>query len=115
MKLIRIDSMITLHQGVTPDEGKPINDEIRKCIESKETVEIDFSGVELMTTAFLNIAIGDLCKDYSSDELKNILKIVNVDEGDTRRIEKVIDTAKLFYKDKNSFNKIVEDTFNGID
>lgn len=113
MKVIKIDSMITLHQGVTPDEGKPINEEIRKCIELKELVEIDFSGVELMTTAFLNIVIGDLYKDYSSDTLKSMLKITNVEVGDARRIKKVTDTAKLFYGNEEAFNKNVDDTLNG--
>lgn len=113
MKIIKIDSMITLHQGVTPDEGKPINEEIRKYIELNESVEIDFSGVELMTTAFLNIVIGDLYKDYSSETLRSMLKITNVEDGDARRIKKVTDTAKLFYHNEEAFNKNVDDILNG--
>lgn len=113
MKIIKIDSMITLHQGVTPDEGKPINEEIRKYIELNESVEIDFSGVELMTTAFLNIVIGDLYKDYSSETLRSMLKITNVEDGDARRIKKVTDTAKLFYHNEKAFNENVDDILNG--
>lgn len=113
MKTIKIDSFITLHQGVTPDEGKPVNDEIRALIATNEAVEIDFSGVEMMTTAFLNVVIGDLYKDFSSEELKERLRIVNVSDDDARRIKKVTDTAKLFYSNTASFDKSVNEMING--
>ena len=113
METIKIDSLITLHQGVTPDEGKPINEQIRTLIEKGKVVEIDFSDVELMTTAFLNVVIGDLYKDYSSDKLREKLRIKNISEDDARRIKKVTDTAKLFYSNKELFDKSVNDGING--
>lgn len=113
MNKIIIDSLITLHQGITPDEGKPINVEIRSYIEKKETVDIDFSGVEMMTTAFLNIVIGDLYKDYSSEELREFLTLSNLTEGDARRIKRVTDTAKLFYKNRAIFTNSVNDLLDG--
>ena len=113
METIKIDSLITLHQGVTPDEGKPINDEIRKLMKEEKIVEIDFSGVELITTAFLNVVIGELYNDYSSEFLKERLKISNISEDDARRIKKVTDTAKLFYSNEESFNKSVNEVING--
>ena len=113
MKTIKIDSLITLHQGVTPDEGKPINEKIRALLEEGIVVEIDFSNIELMTTAFLNVVIGNLYKDYSSDKLKESLRIKNVSEDDARRIKKVTDTAKLFYSNKEHFDKSINDEING--
>lgn len=113
MKTIDVNSMISLQQGVTPDEGKPICDKIKDYFNQGEVVELNFAGVKLMTTAFLNVAIGDLYGEFSSEVLKEKLKIVNISDDDARRIKKVTDTAKLFYADKESFNKSVEDLFNG--
>lgn len=113
MKIIDVNSMISLNQGVTPDEGKPINEKIRTFFGQGETVTLNFSGVELMTTAFLNVVIGDLYNDYSSEELKEKLKIVNVSVDDARRIKKVTDTAKLFYANKEAFGKSVDDAMYG--
>lgn len=113
MKEIKVDNMVTLHQGVIPDEGKPIYDLIQEAISKKEDVILDFAEIELMTTAFLNVAIGNLYRDNSSDTLKQYLKLVNVSPENARRIKKVTDTAKQFYSDKEKFENTVNSVLNG--
>ena len=39
---------------------------------------VDFSDLKLITTAFLNNAIGKLYKKYSMQELKGLLKVKNI-------------------------------------
>ena len=108
MKEIKVDNLVTLHQGVIPNEGKPIY-----ALNKKEEVSLDFAGIELMTTAFLNVAIGNLYKDYSSDFIKQYLKLQNVSVENARRIKKVTDTAKLFYKDTALFEKNIKPILDG--
>ena len=71
---IKIDDMVTLHKGLTPDEGERIYKLICQALKNGDNVILDFAGMEIMTTAFLNMVIGILYKDYTSDILqKNIL------------------------------------------
>ena len=113
MNKIINDTLITHQRRIAPDEVKPINVDIRSYIEHKETVDIDCSGVEMMTTAFRNIVIGDLYKDYTSEELREFLTLSNLTEGDARRIKRVTDTAKLFYKNRAIFTNSVNDLLDG--
>ena len=110
---IKLNDYLTLNSGVTPEEGLPVYNSIIEAFKKGDTVTLDFEGVDMLTTAFLNVVIGDLYKDYSSEKLKSMLVLVNFSEPTAKRIKKVTDNAKLFYKDENSYNKDVEEVLNG--
>ena len=110
---IKLNDFISCQKGITPDEGEPIYIRILELFQGGSSVNLDFSGVEMMTTAFLNVVIGNLYKDYSSEQLKELLTFANLPNSVAVRIKKVTDNAKLFYKDEDKFNKAVEDVING--
>ena len=64
---------------------------------------------EMMTTAFLNVAIGTLYKDFRTDDLKALLSFDNLDDVTAFRIKKVTDNAKDFYKNQDEFNQMVKE------
>lgn len=110
---IKLNDYLTLNSGVTPEEGLPVYNSIIEAFKKGKVVTLDFEGVDMLTTAFLNVVIGDLYKDYNSEELKSKLTLVNYTEPTAKRIKKVTDNAKLFYKDESSYKKEVEDVLNG--
>lgn len=113
MTTILITDFVTLNQGVTPDEGMPIYNKIVAALENGKTVCLDFTGVTLMTTAFLNVVIGTLYKDYTSEQLKESLKLEGLTPDIAVRIKKVTDTAKAFYADPQSFESNIDEVING--
>lgn len=110
---IKLDEFVTLHQGVTPDEAQPVYEKIAETIKNGDSVELDFEGVQLATTAFLNVAIGKLYEDYTSDDLKLSLTLKNVDDDMALRIKKVTDNAKSFYANKKEYEEIIDDVLYG--
>lgn len=112
-RIIKLNDYLTLNSGVTPEEGAPVYEAIIKILRQGLSVTIDFENVEMLTTAFLNVVIGDLYKDFTSEELKTKLMLKNYSDSTAMRIKKVTDNAKLFYKDKESYTKDVEDMLNG--
>lgn len=113
MTTILINNFVTLNQGVTPDEGTPIYDKIVNSFQQGEPVCLDFTGITLMTTAFLNVVIGALYKDYTSEQLKESLKLEGLTPDIAVRIKKVTDTAKAFYADPISFESKIDEVING--
>lgn len=111
--VIKLNDFLTLNSGVTPEEGTPIYNTVIQELAEGKNVTLDFSNVAILTTAFLNVVIGDLYKDYTSDELKSRLSLVNYSDSTAARIKKVTDNAKLFYKDKEAYRKDVEEVLNG--
>lgn len=74
------------------EQGDLIFDEIATSLdESEAEILLDFSGLKLITTAFLNNSIGKLYKNYGKDRLDDILKIKNItDKGDVELLKLVI-------------------------
>ncbi len=102
---ITIADEVTLNQGVTPEEGQPISERIHSGIRSGIPVVLDFARMQLITTAFLNVVIGTLYKDFSSEELKKLLSFENLTDG----------IAKLFYENPEQFQQNVDSAIYGKD
>lgn len=110
--IIKITDHISLNKGITPDEAEPIYTMEMEAFRNGMNVVLDFAGVEMLTTAFLNVAIGNLYKDYLSEDLKNMLKLENLDEDTALRIKRVTTNAKSFYSDKNGYSKMIGEVIN---
>ena len=109
MNTIRIVDHVTFNQGVTSEEGQPIYELIVNSFKKGESVELDFANVKFMTTAFLNVVIGTLYRDYTSEQLKTILRLKNFTPETASRIKKVTDNAKAYYANIVDFDKNVEE------
>ena len=107
--IIQLDKIVSLHQGVTPDEAQPIYDKIAEELKAGKIVEIDFEHIELATTAFLNVLIGTLYKDYTTEQLKDRLVLRNINIDMAARIKKVTDNAKLFYSNQQQYEESIEE------
>ena len=113
MTTIKINEHVTLNQGITSEEGQPIYDMIVSSLSKDEEVTLDFSGMVFLTTAFLNVVIGTLYKDYNSQQLQSKLDILNINDETAARIKKVTDNAKSFYSDEDKFNQAVDEVIYG--
>lgn len=108
-----IDNYVSLHQGITSEEGEPIYKLIADGLSKGENLVLDFSGITFLTTAFLNVIIGSLYKDYTSEQLQSKLRIENISKETAARIKKVTDNAKTFYSNEEKFNQAVDDSIYG--
>lgn len=114
-KRIVLTEKVTDNMAVTPDEGQPILTEIIGYIQSGDTVEIDFSGLQICTTAFLNVVIGNLYKDYTSEQLREKISFKGLDDPMKERLKKVTDRAKTFYKNQAVYENIIDTSIYGKD
>lgn len=111
--LFKLDELVSLHQGVTPDEAQPIYEKVVNNLGMGNIVELDFENIELATTAFLNVLIGTLYKDYTTDQLKDLLVLSHITVDMAARIKKVTDNAKQFYSNKQQYEEILDDVMYG--
>lgn len=110
--IVKVNDYVSCNKGVTPDEGQPIYDRLMGIFNDGNRAVLDFSGVEIATTAFLNVFIGNLYRTYTSDDLKGMLELENVSSSTAFRIKKVTDNAKSFYRDEEKYNESVESVLN---
>lgn len=101
--LLKISEEINNTMAVSSDDGDKLYHKIDSLIREGKLVELDFSEIDVMTSAFLNAAIGQLYNSYTSDQLNNQLKLVKVVKEDISLIKKVIERAKEYFSNRKGF------------
>lgn len=111
--IFKINELTVLDFAVSAEEGDRINARILLALEKFNVVILDFSDIKIITTAFLNSAIGQLYKKYSSEDLSQRLKLLNVSPDDLPLFKKVVDRAKEYYNNPESFGKTINNIIKG--
>jgi len=94
---------------VEADDGQKIYNLIVKSFKEKKKVLLSFLNVKLLTTAFLNTAIGLLYKDFTEEFIKEHLNIEAMSQSGLISLKRVVETAKLYYKNPNSIEQSIKD------
>ncbi len=94
---------------VEADDGQKIYNLIVKSFKEKKRVVLSFLNVELLTTAFLNTAVGQLYKDFSEDFIKEHLSVEEISQSGKVSLKRVVETAKLFYKNPELMEQSIKE------
>jgi len=95
--------------GVEAEDGQKVYELVRKAIDGGHKVILSFLNIEMLTTAFLNTAIGQLYKDYSEEQVKDHLQVTDISDSGKVALKRVVDTAKLYYKDPDALKRSIDD------
>jgi hypothetical protein len=93
---------------IIKEDGQKIYDVIRKPIRQGDTVTLDFMGVTQFASPFFNFAIGQLLKDVKEEDLRRLLKIINLEEFGLHIVRRVIENASQYQTDVN-YQKVIDD------
>ncbi len=92
-----------------PDDGEKVYVPVNKALQENKKVVLCFRNIELVTAAFLNVAVGQLFRDHDESFIENHLETTGLDEIDTGRLKDVKDTAILFYKDPERLQRSIDE------
>lgn len=92
---------------MTPDDGQKLYDLIYPRLATGESVELDFTGVNICISPFFNFAIGQLLRDIQPDTLNCLLKFSNLNTVGKQALKVVIENAKRYYSD-NTLREAVD-------
>lgn len=95
--------------GVEAEDGQKVYELLKKAIDGGHKVVLSFLNIEMLTTAFLNTAIGQLYKDYSEEQIKQHLQVTDISDSGKVALKRVVDTAKLFYSDPDALQRSIND------
>lgn len=94
---------------VEADDGQKVFELIKRAFSENRKVLLSFLNIEMLTTAFLNTAIGQLYGNYSEEFIRENLTVENVSQSGLVSIKRVVDTAKLYYKDPDAMQRSIDD------
>jgi hypothetical protein len=99
---------------VASDDGGRVFEQIAAAFRQGRRVRLSFLNVETLTSAFLNAAIGQLYgPEFGEDYVRGNLEITDMAPEDVDLLRRVVDTAKLYFKDPARFEAIVRDATGG--
>jgi hypothetical protein len=91
------------------EEGEVLFNKIFPILKNNGKVCLDFSGVQTITSSFLNASIGTLVGQLDVDYLRSGIKYEGLQEDDQQLIELVIRNAKEHFAKTDSLKKAEED------
>lgn len=98
MKEIMVKHYIGGNTAVSYQDGKKCQEAMLQYLKQGEKVNLDFSGIDYVITAFLNPIIGDLILQRGDGVMRNI-GIKNANESIIKKIKLVRDGALIKRED----------------
>lgn len=108
---IKVLSLLGHGTATSTDDGQELFRRINTAFEVGDIVELDFEGIELIISAFMNAAIGQLYSKYDSEFIRDHILLKNLSNEDLFNLKMVTDTAKLYFKDRNRFKDLMSEDF----
>jgi len=115
MEILKVKDLIKVNFAVTTDDGDSVFKILDRHFENGEKIVLDFSEINILTTAFLNAAIGQLYSKYNSEDISAYLKLENVNNSDKILFKTVTQRAKEYFANKEEFEKNTGDAIYGAD
>jgi hypothetical protein len=84
---------------LSPDEGDRVRKLVHADLKSGRDVTMDFAGVRIVASSFLNSAIGQLYADIPDDVIREHLKVPNLSDAGRFALKRVVDNSKRYYSD----------------
>ena len=94
---------------VASDDGQKVYDRLEAALKANRVVTLSFYNVTTLTSAFLNAAIGQLYGAFSEEQIRAQLKVEDMEQDDLALLKRVVDNAKLYFKNPKIFDKVVEE------
>jgi hypothetical protein len=107
---LKIFQVVGSEIAVSSEDGDTVFEKINHAIEHDKGVILDFENLKILTTAFLNSAIGQLYSKYSSSVLSKKLKLENISDSDKLLLKTVTTRAKEYFENKEQLDPIIKES-----
>ncbi len=110
VQTIKLTDVIGNGFCIATEDGEKVHGSIVAAINSGDRVQLSFAGIEDLTSAFLNAAVGQLYGEYNEEELREVLlPPVDASQDDLTLLKRVVETAKDFFRDPDRFRDAVSE------
>jgi hypothetical protein len=96
---------------LNPEDGERLHAAIHDDLAAGRDVVLDFAGVRIVASAFLNAAIGQLYADLPEQVIKQHLTVPNLSDMGKFALKRVVDNSKRYYSDPH-YRKAVDASVN---
>lgn len=91
---------------VSMRDGERLYEKIFPHLEKGVPINLSFEHVEVIISAFLNSAIGQLYGKLPYDRVDHLISCSGLESDDQDLLERVIQNAKLYYERPEDFDRV---------
>lgn len=96
-KTIKVVELIRNTYCVASADGDQLFQLLDRAVREGVKVTLSFAGAEVLTSAFLNSAIGQLYGYYKAEQIENLIEFADVDPDDLELINLVQTNAVEYF------------------
>ena len=100
---------------VASDDGQKVHDRLDTVLKADCDVILSFRNVTALTAAFLNAAVGQLYGTFNEEKIRSLLKVEDAEQEDLALLKRVVDNAKLYFKDPERYDQVVREVLEDED
>lgn len=87
---------------ISEEDGQIIFEKISSILKNGDGVNINFDGACVISTLFMNTAIGKIYGSFDEDNIKTLVKIEGLSPENKEVLRFVVDNAKRYYSTKSN-------------
>ena len=94
---------------VASDDGQKVYDRLKAAIGAEKKTILSFRNVSILTSAFLNTAIGQLYGEFDEKKIRELLKVQEMPPEDTELLIRVVENVKDYFRDPEKFERAMRE------
>ncbi len=101
MKIFKIFDF-TGYSAIAIEHGQRLYRLIHPLLNKNELVQLDFTGIEILGTAFIGVALGQLLKDIPKQTVDELIEFSGLSDDKRDMIQRVMNKAyKWYFNEQN--------------
>ncbi len=101
---IKVTDLIGSPLCISAEDGQKVFDKVAKLLSERKSVTVSFENATMLISLFLNVAIGQLYDSFSEEAIRAQLKVEGLSSDDMELLKRVVDNAKRYYSNKESYD-----------
>lgn len=105
---IKLTDTVGSNLCVSSEDGGAVFEKLDAALKTDRPIELDFSGIDMVISAFLNAAVGRLAEHLSIAQIHERIAFTNLGEEDRELMDRVLENAVRYYEAPDRFRKALE-------
>ncbi len=90
---------------VASEDGERVYALLKTALREKRPVELSFENVSVLTSAFLNSAVGQLYGEFLETDIQACLSVSHISQEDADLLKRVVETAKSYFSNPDQLRR----------
>ena len=106
---IKVSAVIGGKICVAVEDGQKLFDILYQAITENVQLEVSFEGIDLIISAFLNVAIGQLYGTFSEEIITKAIVYSHLEDDDKELLRRVVANALRYFSNQDGYDSAVRE------